>query len=53
MTTPPLPDTHALAVLSGERKETCIDCHQGIAHKLPEEDEDEIAEIKAAKKTAQ
>jgi cytochrome c-type protein NapC len=41
------------AVLSGELKKTCIDCHQGIAHKLPEEDEDEIAEIKAAKKTAQ
>jgi cytochrome c-type protein NapC len=41
------------AVLSGELKKTCIDCHQGIAHHLPEEDEDEIAEIKAAKKTAQ
>jgi len=26
---------------------TCIDCHQGIAHELPEEDEDEEKEAKS------
>lgn len=25
-------------VLSGELKKTCVDCHQGIAHTLPEDD---------------
>jgi len=27
------------SVLEGEIKKTCIDCHQGIAHTLPEDDE--------------
>ena len=26
-------------VLDGEIKKTCIDCHKGIAHTLPEDDQ--------------
>lgn len=35
-----------------ERGETCIDCHQGIAHTLPEDWEDVYDEIDAAKQGA-
>lgn len=27
-----------------EREQTCIDCHQGIAHKMPEEPKDQVAQ---------
>jgi cytochrome c-type protein NapC len=35
-----------------ERGETCIDCHQGVAHTLPEDWEDVYDEINAAKQGA-
>ncbi len=35
-----------------ERGETCIDCHQGVAHTLPEDWEDVYDEIGAAKQGA-
>jgi nitrate/TMAO reductase-like tetraheme cytochrome c subunit len=35
-----------------ERGETCIDCHQGVAHTLPEGWEDVYDEIDAAKQGA-
>ena len=35
-------DPHVWEVLDGEEpSKTCIDCHQGIAHDLPDEPEDE------------